>query len=306
MSKISFACSGRTRNRLLVPVTPAITGRDGPDAELLLWGKIYTYLDRFRKRMRGLEEKTAIVTGSGRGIGRAIALRLAEEGATVAVNDVDPENAAETVSLIEEAGGEAMTAVADVTDLEEVRDMVSEVVEEQGSVDIHVNNAGWDEIQWFMNQDPDIWDQIIDINYRGQVNCCRAVAEYMTDQDDGGAIVNIASDAARVGSMGEAVYSGTKGGVISFTKTIARELARNDVRCNVVAPGPTDTPRNEEVMEESDLAESILGSMADQIPLGRMGDPEDIAAGVTFLASEDAKFVTGQVLSVSGGLTMVD
>lgn len=256
--------------------------------------------------MRGLENKTAIVTGSGRGIGRAIALRLAAEGATIAVNDVDADNAEETVSLIESDGGTAMPAVADVTDLEDVRAMVTRVADEQGSVDILVNNAGWDEIQWFLKQDPETWDRIIDINLRGQINCSRAVAEVMTEQGDGGAILNIASDAARVGSMGEAVYSGTKGGIVSFTKTIAREFARDGIRCNVVAPGPTDTPRNEEIIEESDLAAKILGSMEDQIPLGRMGDPEDIAAGVAFLVSDDASFVTGQVLSVSGGLTMVD
>lgn len=256
--------------------------------------------------MRGLKNKTAIVTGSGRGIGRAIALRLADEGATIAVNDVDESNAVETVSIIEEEGGEAMTAVADVTDLEDVREMVSNVNKTTGSVDILVNNAGWDEIQWFTKQDPEIWDQIIDINFRGQINCCRAVAEVMTDQDDGGTILNIASDAARVGSMGEAVYSGTKGGVISFTKTLARELARHQIRCNVIAPGPTDTPGSEQIKEESDLAAKILGSMADQVPLGRTGNPKDIAAGVAFLVSEDANFVTGQVLSVSGGLTMAD
>lgn len=256
--------------------------------------------------MRGLEDKTAIVTGSGRGIGRAIACRLAEEGANVAVNDVDEGNASETVSLIEEDGGVATTAIADVTDLKDVREMVAGVEDELGGIDILVNNAGWDEIQWFIKQDPSVWDRIIDLNLRGQVNCCRSVAEVMTEQDNGGAIINIASDAARVGSMGEAVYSGTKGGIISFTKTLAREFARDQIRCNVVAPGPTDTPRNEEIVEESDLAAKILGSMTDQVPLGRMGDPEDIAAAVAFLASEDADFVTGQVLSVSGGLTMVD
>jgi 2-hydroxycyclohexanecarboxyl-CoA dehydrogenase len=254
--------------------------------------------------MRGLEDKTVIVTGSGRGIGQAIAQRLAQEGAFVAVNDVDEENTRETVELIEDDGGAAMTAVADVTDLTAVRDMVKQVVDAQGQVDVHVNNAGWDRIEWFVNQDPDIWDRIIDINLRGQMNCSRVVAEHFVEHDVEGTIVNIASDAARVGSSGEAVYSGAKGGVMSFTKTLARELARNNVNCNVVAPGPTDTPLVAEMREE-ELGGKILGSMTDQVPLGRLAEPEDIAAGVTFLASEDASFITGQVLSVSGGLTMV-
>lgn len=256
--------------------------------------------------MQGLENKVAIVTGSGRGIGRAIAERLASEGTAVGVNDIDPENAAETVELIEEAGGTAVPAVADVTDLEDVRRMVDDVEEELGPVDIHVNNAGWDQIEWFVEQDPEIWNRIIDINFVGQINCCRVVSERLIERESGGKIVNIASDAARVGSTGEAVYSGMKGGVVSFTKTLARELARYDVNCNVVAPGPTDTPRNEEVMEESELAASILEGMADAVPLGRTAQPEELAAAVAFLASGESDFITGQVLSVSGGLTMVD
>ena len=255
--------------------------------------------------MRDLADKTAIVTGSGQGIGRAIACRLADEGATVAVNDVDESNAAETVDLIEDDGGDAMTAVVDVTDYEDVQSMVDEVVAAQGGVDIHVNNAGWDRIEWFVEQDPEIWDRIIDINLKGQMNCAHVVAQHFIEAGNGGKIVNISSDAARVGSSGEAVYSGTKGGIVAFTKTLAREMARYEVNCNVVAPGPTDTPLVSE-MQESDLGEKILGGMESQVPLGRMAQPEDIAGGVAFLASGDADFITGQVLSVSGGLTMAD
>ena len=254
--------------------------------------------------MRGIEGRRTIVTGSGRGIGRGIARRLAEEGAIVAVNDVDEENARETVDLIEDDGGEAIVALADVTDLEEVTAMVDDVVDELGGLDVLVNNAGWDRISWFVEQDPAVWDRIIDINLRGQIHCSRAFAEHCVETDTAGTLVNIASDAARVGSSGEAVYSGTKGGVVSFTKTLARELARNDVNCNVIAPGPTDTPLVDDMRADSELAEKILGSMSNQVPLGRMARPEDIAGAVAFMCSADAEYITGQVLSVSGGLTM--
>lgn len=254
--------------------------------------------------MQGFVNKTAIVTGGGQGIGRAIARRLADEGAVVAVNDIDASNAAETVDLIENEGGTAMTAVADVTDYTEVQAMVGDVIAAQDGVDIHVNNAGWDRIEWFVDQEPDIWDRIIDINLKGQLNCAHVVAQHFIEAETSGKIVNIASDAARVGSSGEAVYSGTKGGVVSFTKTLARELARYDVNCNAVAPGPTETPLVEEI-QESDLGEKILGGIKNQVPFGRMAHPEDIAGGVAFLVSADADFITGQILSVSGGLTMV-
>jgi 2-hydroxycyclohexanecarboxyl-CoA dehydrogenase len=254
--------------------------------------------------MRGLETKTALVTGAGGGIGSAIAGRLAEEGATVAVNDIDEERAEATVEAIEEAGGEAFPVVADVTDLGSVREMVETVVDRAG-LDVLVNNAGWDRIEWFLEQDPDRWDRIIDVNLRGQINCARAAGEVFADRENGGTVVAIASDAGRVGSSGEAVYAGTKGGVIAFTKTLARELARDGVTCNVVCPGPADTPLTQAMREESELAEHILGSIESQTPLGRMTEPDDVAGAVAYLASDDAAFVTGQVLSISGGLTMV-
>lgn len=253
--------------------------------------------------MRGLDTTTAFVTGAGGGFGRAIAVRLAEEGATVIVNDIDEQRAAETVAAVEDVGGTATAAVADVTDIESVEAAVDDIWDDH-PIDVLVNNAGWDRIEWFLEQDPDVWDRIIDINLKGYLNCARVICERMVAESVPGTVVAVASDAGRVGSTGEAVYAGTKGGVISFTKTLARELARNDINCNVVAPGPADTPLTREMREETDLAETILGAIADQTPLGRMTDPEDVASAVAYFASDDASFVTGQVLSVSGGLTM--
>lgn len=255
--------------------------------------------------MESLQEATAFVTGGGSGIGRTIATRLAEDGATVAVNDIDADAAAETVEIIEEEGGRALPAVADVTDLAAVASAVDDVIAETGTIEVLVNNAGWDQFGLFLEQDPAVWDRIIDINYRGQLNCSRVVATHMVEADVSGSIVNIASDAGRVGSFGEGVYAGTKGAVIAFTKTLARELARNDIRCNVVAPGLTETPLSDQMREQSELAGKAYDRMEDQIPLGRPGAPADVAGAVAFFASTDADYVTGQVLSVSGGLTMV-
>lgn len=251
--------------------------------------------------MRGLDDSTALVTGAGGGIGRAIATRLDAEGATVAANDIEADRAEETVAALDDG----FPAVADVTDLDAVEAMVSDVRERTGSIDVLVNNAGWDRIEWFLEQDPAVWDRIVEVNYRGQVNCARAAGTAMVEDGGGGRIIGIASDAGRVGSTGEAVYAGTKGGVVAFTKTLARELARHDITCNVVCPGPADTPLTRAMRDESELAEQILDAIEDRTPLGRMTEPEDVAGAVAYLASDDADFVTGQVLSVSGGLTMV-
>lgn len=253
--------------------------------------------------MRGLNDSVALVTGSGRGIGKGIATRLAEEGATVAINDIDADRAEQTAADLRAAGLDAFGAPADVTELADVQSAVDGVIDREGGIDVLVNNAGWGRVELFKDNDPEVWDRIVDINYRGHVNCARAVVEDMMDRGSG-KIIGISSDAGRVGSTGEAVYAGAKAGVIGFTKTLARELARFDVQCNVVAPGPTETPLLDEMQEETEFARKIHEGMDDHIPLGRKAQPSDIAAGVAFFASSDADYITGQVLSISGGLTM--
>ncbi|MHC1567796.1 MAG: SDR family NAD(P)-dependent oxidoreductase [Candidatus Syntropharchaeia archaeon] len=250
-----------------------------------------------------LKDKVAIVTGAGRGIGRAIALKLAEEGADVVVSDIREKEASEVVKEIEKMGRKAMVSVTDVTNGDQVREMIKKTLDEFGKIDILVNNAGWDKIMLFKDTNEEFWDKIIAINYKGVLNTCKAVIEHMMEREYG-KIINIASDAGRVGSLGEAVYSGAKGAVIAFTKTLAREMARYSVNVNCVCPGPTETPLVEELMEEK-LGGKILGSMEKVVPLGRMAKPEEIAGPVAFLASDEAAFITGQTLSVSGGLTMV-
>jgi 2-hydroxycyclohexanecarboxyl-CoA dehydrogenase len=251
-----------------------------------------------------LNGKAIIVTGGGRGIGKGISTVLARQGARVAIADLLQEEAESTVAEIKAAGGEAMAIKTDVTDFDQVKAMVSAVIKAYGQVDVLVNNVGWDKMMPFIKSTPDFWDKIIAINYKGALNCCYAVLEDMVPRN-AGKIINISSDAARVGSMGEAVYSGAKGAIISFSKTLAREVARNKINVNVVCPGPTITPLTEDMITESNFAKKVFGGMERIIPLGRMGIPEDIGHAVAFLAAEEASFITGQVLSVSGGLTMV-
>lgn len=253
--------------------------------------------------MHGLDNSVALVTGAGRGIGFAIARRLADEGATVAVNDVDEDRAETAASDLRDDGHEAMAVPADVTDAAACEAMVEEVIDRYGQVDVLVNNAGLSRMALFKDTDPDLWDTLVDINFKGHVNCASAVVDHMVERETG-VIIGISSDAGRVGSTGEAVYAGAKAGVIGFTKSLARELARFDVTCNAVAPGLTDTPLLDDMQEDSELAEKVHEGVEQSIPLGRPAEPEDVAGAVAFFASEDASFITGQVLSVNGGLAM--
>jgi 2-hydroxycyclohexanecarboxyl-CoA dehydrogenase len=243
------------------------------------------------------QDRVAVVTGAGQGIGRAIARRLAADGAVVVVTDID---AAAAKDVASELGGAAVGIAADVTDRQAVAVMVDEVRGRLGRVDVLVNNAGWDVAGPFADSDPQIWRRIIDINLYGVLNTCHVVAPIMAGQKSG-TIVNLGSDAGRVGSSGEAVYSAAKGGVIAFTKALARELARHGVNVNCVCPGPTDTALFATMGgDDPKLREALVRA----IPFRRLGQPEDVANAVAFCASAKASFITGQTVSVSGGLTM--
>lgn len=248
--------------------------------------------------MRGLSGKVAFVTGAGRGIGQSIARRLAEEGAGVAVVDIDKDAAGETAAAL---GAPATAIRVDITDSASVTAGVEEAIAALGPIDVLVNNAGWDKMAPFIDTDEELWDRIIEINLKGALRCVRAVLPGMIERR-AGRIVNISSDAGRVGSTGEAVYSGAKAGIIGFTKTLAREMARHQITANIVCPGPTDTPLLGDLVGQGN--ERLVDALKRGIPLGRLGRPEDIAGAVTFFASDDAGFITGQTLSVSGGLTM--
>jgi len=251
--------------------------------------------------MRGLANQIALVTGGASGIGRAVCVRLAEEGARVVVADIDSTGAQETVDEIRGAGKEARAATVDVTDYERVCEAVREIRDAWGPVDVLVSCAGWDRMQPFIKNTPDFWSKVIDINFRGTIHCCRAVLDDMIARGRG-KIVTISSDAARVGSTGETVYAGCKGGVLSFSKSLAREVARYRINVNVVCPGPTDTPLIAALVEGG--SEKLVEALKRAIPFGRMARPDEIAGAVVFFASSDADFITGQVFSVSGGLTM--
>ncbi len=247
-----------------------------------------------------LKDKVAVVTGAGQGIGRGIARRLAEEGAKVAVADINPDTAAGTAAEITDAGGVACVITLDVTSLQDATAAAQAVERQLGPIDILVNNAGWDKVQHFLETDEELWDRLIDINFKGVLICVKAFAPRMLARP-GSKIVSIASDAGRAGGVNDAVYSGCKGGVIAFTKTLARELARYQITVNAVAPGFIDTP----------LSQGISGSIPGYgdrlmriVPLRRKGLPEDIAGAVAYLASKDADYVTGQIISVNGGMTM--
>ena len=231
--------------------------------------------------MRGLKGKTAIVTGGAAGIGAAIVERFKAEGTKVVVFDLKG------------------SPSVDITDYEAVK----KAVEAAGPVDILVNNAGWDMFKPFLKTDPAFWQKIIAINLVGPMNLLHCVLPGMVARG-GGKVVNIASDAGRVGSSGEAPYSACKGGIIAMTKTLSRELATKGVRLNTVCPGLTETGMLESFMQGAGNPDKLREAYTRAVPIGRLGKPEDIAGAVLFLASEDAEFITGQTISVSGGLTM--
>jgi len=248
-----------------------------------------------------MNKRMAFITGAGSGIGREIAKKLASRNFNIIVADINHKNAEETVSLIEKSGFEARAVHCDVTKLESVKNAVEESVNHYHRIDILVNNAGWDKVEPFLKSDPSTWKRIIDINLLGQIHTCKEILPLMIENGYG-KVVNIASDAARVGSSGEAVYSAAKGGVIAFTKTIAREMARHKLNINCIAPGPADTPLFQEI---GSYNEGIAGALEKAIPFRRLAQPEDIASAVAYFVSEDAGYITGQTLSVNGGLTMV-
>jgi 2-hydroxycyclohexanecarboxyl-CoA dehydrogenase len=229
-------------------------------------------------------------------MGKAFAQRLTEEGARVAVTDVDEKSAVETAAELEGAAGFRL----DITNAAEVTATVDEITGALGAVDALVNNAGWDQLSPFLDTDEDLWDRIIDINLRGPIRMTKAVLPGMVERQ-GGRVVNISSDAGRVGSTGEAVYSACKAGIIGFSKTVAREVARYGITVNSICPGPTATPLLESMVGDH---EKLIESLKRGIPLGRLGAPDDVAGAVAFMVSDDAGFITGQTLSVSGGLTM--
>ncbi len=246
------------------------------------------------------EGKVAIVTGSGQGTGEAIAKSFAREGATVIVADVNGETAKKVAEAIKAAKGKAVAMKMDVSQTKEVNEVVQSVIKQFGKIDILVNNAAYERIMPFVQTTEELWDKIIAVDYKGIVVCTRAVLDGMI-QAQSGKIVSISSDAGKVGSSGEAVYSGCKGAIIAFSKTIAREMARYKINVNVVCPGPTMTPATTRALQESP---KLMEALTKAIPFRRIAEPEEIAAAVLFLASDDAKYITGQAISVSGGLTM--
>ena len=248
--------------------------------------------------MLDLHDNAAVVTGAGSGIGVAIARALAQAGASVVAADLDEAGARSTAAAIERDGGRAVAAAVDVTDRSGVEALRELAVQAFGTVTVLVNNAGFGQPGLFVDNQPEFWDKVVSVNFMGPVNVTRAFVEPMIEGRRG-RIVNIASDAGRVGGTRESVYAGTKGGIIALTKSLAREFAPYGIGVNCVCPGPTDTPlfrKHTEKMQEA---------LTRAIPFRRLAQPDDIAGAVAFFASDQAAYITGQVLSVSGGLTMV-
>jgi len=253
--------------------------------------------------MSKFEGKTVIVTGGAGGIGGATCRRFAQEGAKVAVFDMNLEAAEQVAAAIRASGGQAAAFQCDITDRTQVDAAVAGTEAALGPVDVLVNNAGWDVFKPFVKTVPAEWERLIAINLTGALHMLHAVLPGMAERKSG-RIVNVASDAARGGSSGEAVYSACKGGLVALSKTLAREHARHGITVNVVCPGPTDTALLAGVAEGARDPAKLIEAFRSAIPLGRLGQPDDLASAIVFFGSDDAAFITGQVISVSGGLTM--
>lgn len=252
------------------------------------------------KQATELAGRTAVLTGCASGIGRATAQQFAAAGVKVYAGDINEQDGAATVDAIRQRGGQAEFVRLDLTQASSIDAFVDEVKRRSaGEIDIIASIAGIDRIEPFLKNTPEVWDKIMGVNYMGPVRMIHRLLPTMIERGAGGRIVTVSSDAGRVGSTGETFYSGTKGAVISFTKALARETARYGIKCNCIAPGPTDTPLFTVAMEEK-LREALVKA----IPLRRMADPVEIANVILFFASPAADYITGQVLSVSGGLTM--
>lgn len=247
--------------------------------------------------------RTALVTGGASGIGQATCIALAAAGRRVAVSDINAEGAAATAATITDAGGSAIAVTMDITSSDSVANGCLETIDRLGEIDVLVNVAGWDKFMKFVDTDEDFWDQIIDINFKGMMRTTHFCVPRMID-NGWGRVVNIASDAGRVGSSLEAVYSGAKGGTIAFSKTLAREVARKGITVNVVCPGPTDTPLLGAIVGDGENSERVINAMSGATAMKRLGTAEEVAPAIVYFASDEAGFTTGQTLSVSGGLTM--
>ncbi|HEX4108166.1 MAG TPA: SDR family oxidoreductase [Solirubrobacteraceae bacterium] len=246
-----------------------------------------------------LEGRTALITGGASGIGAATARRLAAEGARVAIGDID-----ETGARAVAAEFDGFATRLDVADTASVRVAVTAVTERVGPIDVLVNNAGTDRFAFFVHTDEELWDFVLGVNLRGVLAVTHAVLPGMHERGRG-SIVNVASEAGRVGSQGSATYSAAKAGVIGFTKTIARESARFGVRCNAIAPGPIETPLLNAAPEQlGELGVRLKRGMVNATAMGRSGEPEEVAAAIAFLAGDESSYITGQTLGVSGGLSM--